>query len=168
MKSGTEFRTSAENAPTGSLFGVLAGGLIAGVLDLAFAISFAVYNGATPMRLLQVVASGAFGRGALEGGTVMALAGVAGHFSLALAWSFVYSRIGLLLWRVRPALAQRTYLLGIVYGVVVFFTMRLIVLPLSAYPFPVTFKPVATALDLMSHMFFVGIPIAFANRKRWH
>jgi len=38
--------------------------------------------------------------------------------------------------------------------------MRLLVLPLSAYPHPVTFKPLATALDLLSHMFLFGAPIA--------
>jgi hypothetical protein len=41
--------------------GVLIGGLVAGVLDITFAISFAAYNGTTPKQLLQIVASGAFG-----------------------------------------------------------------------------------------------------------
>jgi hypothetical protein len=43
--------------------------------------------------------------------------------------------------------------------------MRLVVLPLSAFPFPVRFKPLNTVLDLMSHMFFFGVPIAVAASK---
>jgi hypothetical protein len=43
--------------------------------------------------------------------------------------------------------------------------MRLVVLPASAFPFPVTFKPLATTLDLLSHTFLFGVPIALAIRK---
>lgn len=35
----------------------------------------------------------------------------------------------------------------------------------SAFPYPVTLKPLGTGLDLLSHMFFFGVPIAFAVRK---
>ena len=54
------------------------------------------------------------------------------------------------------------------FGVVVFGVMRLIVLPLSAFPYPVTFKPLATVLDLLSHMLLFGIPIALAIRGAVH
>ena len=37
--------------------------------------------------------------------------------------------------------------------------MRLVVLPLSAYPRPVTFKPLATVLDLLSHMVLFAGPV---------
>ena len=43
--------------------------------------------------------------------------------------------------------------------------MRLVVLPLSAFPRPVTFKPLATVLDLLSHMLLFGFPIAWAASK---
>jgi hypothetical protein len=40
-----------------------------------------------------------------------------------------------------------------------------VVLPLSAFPYPVTFKPLATALDLLSHMLLFGAPIAWAIQR---
>ena len=43
--------------------------------------------------------------------------------------------------------------------------MRLVALPLSAFPYPVTFKPLATSLDLISHALLFGVPIAWAVRR---
>lgn len=64
-----------------------------------------------------------------------------------------------------PAFTRRPVLAGMAFGVMVFLAMRLVVLPLSAFPHPVTFRPLATVLDLLSHMFFFGVPIALAARK---
>jgi uncharacterized membrane protein YagU involved in acid resistance len=140
---------------------VLAGGLVAGVLDITFAISFAAYNGMPPMRLLQVVASGVFGKAAFAGGVETAAWGLALHFGMSLLWACVF----LAATRVRPSLALRPFVAGVVFGIVVFLVMRLVVLPLSAFPYPVTFKPVATILDLLSHMLLFGVPIALAIRR---
>ena len=141
---------------------VLAGGLIAGTLDIAFAISFAAYNGTSPAQLLQVVASGAFGKDALDGGPPMAAFGLAAHMVLSLAWAMVY----LLLARSMPQLAMRHAVAGgVAFGIVVFLAMRLVVLPVSAFPYPVRFRPVATVLDLLSHMFLFGLPVALAIGK---
>ena len=52
---------------------------------------------------------------------------------------------------------------GIVFGIFVFFSMRLVVLPLSAFPYPVTFKPLATTLDLLSHAVLFGVPNFLGN-----
>jgi uncharacterized membrane protein YagU involved in acid resistance len=142
--------------------GVLLGGLIAGALDIAFAISFAAYNGTAPVQLLQIVASGAFGKAALSGGVPMAAFGLAAHFGLSFAWAGVY----LLLARSMPQFVIRhTVVAGVAFGILVFLAMRLVVLPVSAFPFPVRFRPLATVLDLLSHMFLFGVPIAWACRK---
>ncbi|TFW18162.1 hypothetical protein [Duganella callida] len=140
---------------------VLIGGLIAGALDIIFAISFAAYNGTAPLQLLRIVASGAFGKPALHGGVPMAVFGLAAHFGLSLAWALGY----FLLARLMPRLAHHPVFYGIAYGVMVFLLMRLVVLPASAFPFPVRFKPLATALDMLSHMFLFGLPIALATRR---
>ena len=140
---------------------VLLGGLVAGALDIAFAISFAAYNGTAPMRLLQVVASGLFGKAAFAGGVPMAAYGLALHFGISFLWAGVFM---VLAWR-RPLFALNPYVFGSLFGIIVFLVMRLVVLPLSAFPYPVTFKPVATVLDLLSHMLLFGVPIALAIRK---
>ena len=53
---------------------------------------------------------------------------------------------------------------GIALGVATFLAMRLVVLPLSAFPFPVKMFTLGAGLDLLSHMFLFGTPIAFARR----
>ena len=140
---------------------VFLGGSIAGALDILFAISFAAYNGASPSRLLQTVASGALGQQAFSGGSGTAALGLLLHFLLAYLWATLFMAAA---WRA-PRLIQRPVLSGLVFGMIVFLCMRLVVLPLSAFPFPVTFKPLATALDLLSHMLLFGVPIAVITHK---
>jgi uncharacterized membrane protein YagU involved in acid resistance len=140
---------------------ILLGGSIAGALDILFALSFASYNGMAPTRLLQTVASGALGNAAFTGGMSTAALGLSLHFTLSLLWAGLFC---LLAWRV-PLLVRRPLVAGIGFGIVVFLTMRLIVLPISAFPFPVSFKPLGTTLDLLSHMLLFGLPIVLFARK---
>ena len=146
---------------TAHLSAVLLGGSIAGVLDIIFAISFAAYNGATPVRLLQTVASGLLGTAAFSGGVPAAALGLALHFVMSFLWAGAF----LALAERVPALALHPLMAGIGFGVFVFLSMRLVVLPLSAFPYPVTFRPLATTLDLLSHMLLFGVPIAWATQR---
>jgi uncharacterized membrane protein YagU involved in acid resistance len=141
---------------------VLIGGTIGGTLDILFALIFAAVNGVGPVRLLQTVASGLLGEEAYAGGTPAAALGLAGHFIMSYLWAALFVAIAVRLQRltVRPILA------GAIFGILVFFTMRLVVLPLSAFPHPVSFKPVSAGLDLLSHMFLFGVPIALAAARR--
>ena len=140
---------------------VLAGGTIAGALDILFAVSFAAYNGVDALRLLQTVASGALGEAAFSGGASTAALGLACHFGLSYVWAALFFAAA---WHL-PTLVRRPLISGVLVGVVVFLCMRLVVLPLSAFPRPVTFKPLATVLDLLSHMLLFGFPIAWAASK---
>jgi uncharacterized membrane protein YagU involved in acid resistance len=83
------------------------------------------------------------------------------HFGMSYLWAGIY----LAATRRIPRLMRQPMLSGILFGVVVFLTMRLVVLPLSAFPYPVSFKPLATVLDLLSHTFLFGVPIALAARR---
>jgi uncharacterized membrane protein YagU involved in acid resistance len=140
---------------------LLTGGSIAAAGDILFAISFAAYRGVDPVHLLQSVASGALGNAAFTGGVQTAALGLALHFALSYLWAALFL---IAAWQV-PLLVRRPVLSGIAFGIVVFLVMRLVVLPLSAFPFPVTFKPLGASLDLMSHMFLFGVPIAIAASK---
>ncbi|MDB5971044.1 MAG: hypothetical protein JWQ90_3494 [Hydrocarboniphaga sp.] len=144
-----------------SLWAILVGGSIAGTLDIVFAISFAAYNGVPPTRLLQTVASGLLGKAAYSGGAWTAALGLALHFAIA----FLLAGLFLAAARRVPLLSRQALLSGIVFGIGVFLVMRLIVLPLSAFPHPVHFKPLATVLDLLSHMLLFGVPIALAAKQ---
>lgn len=134
---------------------VIIGGLLGGALDLLFAVSFAASHGTAPTRVFQTIASGVLGDAALAGGQGVSALGVAFHFGLSVLWAAFFAAVAWWL----PALTRRPLLVSIGFGLVVFFCMRLVVLPLSAYPHPVTFKPLASVLDLLSHMFLFAMPM---------
>lgn len=142
-------------------FAILVGGSIAGVLDITYAIAFSVLRGGSAVQLLQTVASGLLGESSYAGGIPTAALGLSLHFLLAFMFAAAFfvtaRRLGIL---TRHAVAS-----GMLYGLVVFAIMNFLVLPLSAFPHPVTFPPLATATDLLSHMFFVGLPIALATSR---
>ena len=132
---------------------VVVGGSIGGALDLTFALTFAAVNGVGPLHLLQTAA--------YEGGPPAAVLGFAAHFALSYGWAALFVAAASRM----PRMAARPLLAGVLFGVLVFFAMRLVVLPLSAFPHPVSFKPLAAGLDLLSHMFLFGLPIALAASK---
>src|SRR5262245_5489069 len=140
---------------------IVIGGLIGGALDLDFAVSFAALNGVPPVKLLQSVASGAFGSSASDGGQTTAFAGFAIHFVLSLLWAALFAFLAS---RIEP-LRRNAIVSGALFGILVFFMMRLVVLPLSAFPRPVSFNMPASFYDLLSHMFLFGVPIALAYRR---
>lgn len=140
---------------------VLVGGSIAAALDILFAISFAAYGGMSPTRLLQTVASGLMGKAAYNGGVLAAAIGLIAHFIM----SFQFAAVFVIVSRRIRFLIDYPYFSGLFFGVAVFAFMRLVVLPLSAFPHPISFKPLATVLDLLSHAFLFGLPIALATRR---
>ena len=139
---------------------IVVGGLVGGAGDLLFAIAWAAYNGMAPQKLLQVIASGWFGNAAFDGGWNTAAIGFASHFGIALVVAALFSVLAARM----PALRERPLVAGIALGVATFLAMRLVVLPLSAFPFPVKMFTLGAGLDLLSHMFLFGTPIAFARR----
>jgi len=139
---------------------IVVGGLIGGAGDLLFAIAWAGINGMAPQKLLQVIASGWFGNAAFDGGWSTALLGFASHFGIALVVAALFSALATRI----PALLKRPLVAGIALGIATFLVMRLVVLPLSAFPFPVKMFTLGAGLDLLSHMFLFGTPIAFARR----
>ncbi|MCF7222758.1 DUF1440 domain-containing protein [Marilutibacter chinensis] len=136
--------------------GVLLGGLLGGALDLVYAISFAATLGVTPVRVLQTIASGLQGADAYDGGNASAALGLFCHFAISVGWAGIYAAVAMRIGWFR----ERPMWTGPLFGIVVFLAMRCVVLPLSAYPRPVSFPPLSSSLDLLSHMFLFGLPIA--------
>jgi hypothetical protein len=54
---------------------------------------------------------------------------------------------------------------GTLYGLLVYWVMNLVVLPLSAFPSQVKFVPIVVVTSLIVHAFGIGVPIALASRK---
>jgi hypothetical protein len=136
------------------------GGLVSSVLDITAA--FVVYGrfGSKPIRLLQGIAAGLLGPSAFAGGLPVAALGLLCHFFIAFSATAVfYAASRWIKFTVQHAIAS-----GIVYGVLVYFFMNLVVVPLSAarrYPFSLKMMLIGVTI----HIFCVGLPIANVVRK---
>jgi len=108
---------------------IVYGGLTVGALDALDAIVFfGLRSGATPVRIFQSIAAGLLGRATFQGGLRSALLGVAIHFFIAFSIAAIYYAAS----RRLTILVQRPILCGAIYGVLVYFFMNRIVIPLSA------------------------------------
>jgi hypothetical protein len=138
----------------------LAGGAIAGVLDILAA--FAVYaaRGVRPVTILQSIASGLLGASAFQGGAGTAALGLALHFLIATTAACVYVLASLKL----PALVRSPWTFGPLYGIAVYAFMAFVVVPLSAVA-KRPFSPGLAAVILLVHVACVGLPIALTARR---
>ena len=163
MEDTQTFDKTASASPVrnGSVAGrVLAGGLLAGALDLTFAFLFYGPQGATPLRILQGIASGALGRGSFEMGLTSAALGAFFHFFISVCAAGIYYLASLKL----TFLTRRPALAGPIFGVLMFLAMRFVVLPFSAIGYH-PMKLGSAIAELCSHMFLFGMVIAFAVRR---
>ncbi len=62
-------------------------------------------------------------------------------------------------------MTQRAVLSGLLYGICVYVVMNFVVLPLSAFPTPLTFTPTRVAINVVAHMILFGLPIALARAR---
>lgn len=171
------------------LWGILLGGLVAGALDIAYAITaYGPLSYHVPAaRILQSVAAGWIGRDAAQAGGVNTAAfGLASHFLLAtlMAAVFVFAAQ-----RFRALIAS-PILWGVVYGLILYVAMNYVVVPLSAAGanghFALSFGEASARLQesfrqirpqhdpnhpwifagtIFAHTVLVGIPIAFIAKR---
>ncbi len=135
---------------------IAAAGAAAGALDILAAFATAVARDNSPLGVLKAVASGLLGRDAFRGGNDVALLGLFLHFVIATGWAVLFY----LLSRRFPVLVRRPVVAGALYGIAVFWLMRLVVVPLSAAPRFPGGSAGAVALGIGIHICFVGLPIA--------
>ncbi|SRR5260370_2405814 len=157
---------AASTKGSGTLPAILIGGLIAGTLDITYACVFSyIRRGATPIAVLQSVASGALGAKAREGGIKTAALGLFFHFLIALIAATVYFIAS----RGLRFMVTQAVVCGILYGVCVYVFMNCVVLRLSAIhstTWPWAYPKSVLIGGLLIHMFGIGLPIALAVR-RW-
>jgi uncharacterized membrane protein YagU involved in acid resistance len=152
--------TGTTEVKSGAFPAILWGGLIAGGLDLTYAIVFYGLRGVKPISIPQSIASGLLGMRAFKGGLATAALGVACHFLVAFVAAAVYYVAS----RKLRFLTEEPVIWGVLYGAAIYLFMNYVVLPLSAAPkFRHTTFSIAT--DVMVHLFFIGLPIALAVRR---
>jgi hypothetical protein len=139
---------------------ILLGGLMAGILDITYAMTAYGIIGVPARAILQSIASGWLGKAAYSGGWPVAMLGLASHLFITcvMAGVFVAAARRVSLLRNQPLLS------GMVFGLCAFVVMNFVVVPLSA----AAVRPPRgwfLAGDLLSHMLLVGVPIALAARR---
>ncbi|MFL6602201.1 MAG: hypothetical protein ACJ8R9_12820 [Steroidobacteraceae bacterium] len=153
--AGTVSRTPTLAQRPGALAPIVVGGLTAGALDATAA--FITFGFGMP----RGIASGLLGAKAFQGGITTWILGLLLHFSITLCAAAVYWLAS----RRLEFLRTHFFVCGLFYGIAVFLVMNLLVLPLSAVPFPVgPFTVAGLYQGLLAHMFLVGLPIAMSVR----
>jgi hypothetical protein len=136
------------------------GGLVAGTLDITAAFVNSGLRGVGPERVLRGIASGWLGTGAAQGGIAAAALGLLSHFLIATTATAVYYFAS----RKLKFLVQQPALYGPVYAVAVYLFMNFIVLPLSAFPYKITYTFSTVATGVLILIFCIGLPIAYIVR----
>jgi uncharacterized membrane protein YagU involved in acid resistance len=142
---------------------VLAGGLVAGTLDITYACVFwAIKAGVPPPRIFQSVAKGLLGAASFRGGASTAALGLLLHYFIATTMSVVYYFAA----REWPPLHKYPLRCGAVYGLCLYVVMTYVVVPLSAAgggggPQ----DKLWVGLSILVHMFLIGVPIAYSTRR---
>ena len=134
--------------------------LVAGTLDILSAFAWTLLAGGKPAKVLPSVASGPFGD-VIKANSLAAPLGLAVHFALMLAMVVTYVYVAA---RV-PALRRQWLGAGMLYGVLLWWVMYWIVLPLR-FGIPHPSNAAAITRQLISHVLLVGIPIAWIAARR--
>lgn len=139
---------------------IVAGGLTVGVMDCLAATINAGLKGVSFSRVWQYVASGALGPASYNYGWNSVALGLFFHFLIA----FTATTVFYFLSRWYPILISKPLLFGPLYGIVVYFFMGYLVVPLSlAAKIPFSIQGMLTGLFI--HIVCVGLPIALITRR---
>lgn len=149
------------------LSGILTVAFVAGTLDLAAAMArFTWATGASPVRVLQYIASGLLGAGTFTVHPFAAWLGLLLHFAIATFFTALYFA-----WCAKwPWPRRRPLVAGLGYGTAIWLVMNGLVVPLSRTPAR-PFHPVELAFELLTLLLCVGLPIALLAARyfrRWH
>jgi hypothetical protein len=139
---------------------IVAGGMTAGIMDCLAATINAGLKGVSFSRVWQYVASGALGKASYDYGGNSVILGLFFHFLIA----FTATTVFYFLSRWYPVLISKPFLFGPLYGIVVYFFMGYLVVPLSLVakiPFSIT----GMLIGISIHIVCVGLPIALITRR---
>jgi uncharacterized membrane protein YagU involved in acid resistance len=144
----------------------LTAGLVAGTLDITAAcIQAYLKTGTTPSQVLKYVASGAVDPKTFSNDTMLAAVGLLVHFTIAILFTFFFFFLAQQI----PSLVKYPILIGILYGVFVWGTMRFIILPYISRLNP---KPIAgqeaiknAAIAAAIIVVCVGMPVVLLARR---
>lgn len=134
---------------------------VAGALDILWAmiLTMTVGKGDIP-AMLRFVASGPFGDAAKDWGTGGAILGLLVHFTLMAIMATIF----VMFIRARPQVLDTPWLTGLAFGLVTYFAMNWVVVPLR-FGTPLPPKPLSIATQLFAHLILVAIPFVLITAK---
>lgn len=136
----------------------LTGGIVAGTIDIGVA---CLINGRSIPFILHAIAGGLLAQRSFAGGAATAVLGAALQEGMGILIAAIYVVAGEWL----PELRRRWVGFGLAYGVVIFFVMNYVVVPLSAWRRFPHFSPAKFAANLAAMLLF-GLIVAFFARRR--
>jgi len=135
---------------------IIAAWLVAGTLDLTAAVTQTILMGRDPLKMLQYISSGIFGKDAFTGGITYSLLGIILHYFIAFVWTVLF----FLVYPKMEWLSKNWVVTGILYGSFVWLIMNRIVVPLSRIPEgPFNLKNALIGLVII--IVAVGLPLSF-------
>ncbi len=140
---------------------VVLAGVAGATCDIVYAILYYGWKGVSAERILQTVASGLLGKASYDGGWPTAALGLACHYAIVIVAAALFYAVA----RRWAWLREEPITTGLLYGLAIYVFMNFVVLPLSAYPFPLRFPLLTTATGLLVHMFGVGLSISLITRR---
>ena len=140
------------------LAAILLGGTIAATIDIGAA---CLINDRSVPFILHTIAGGILGSRTYAGGNATALLGLALQELMGVLIAAIYVGAARLL----PLLARRWMTAGLLYGVVIFFVMNYLVVPLSAWKHHAHFSASKFMLNMAAMLLF-GVIVAYFARRR--
>ena len=140
---------------------VVLAGVAGATCDIVYAFLYYGWRGVPPERIPQTVASGLLGKASFDGGWTTAALGLALHYAIVIVAAALFFAVA----RRWAWLRQEPISAGLAFGVAIYGFMNFVVLPLSAYPYPMRFPLLMTATGLLVHMVGVGLPISLVTRR---
>ena len=137
---------------------ILLGGIVAGTIDIGAA---CLISGRSVPYILQVIAGGLLAKESFSGGTGTVILGLVLQELMGIIIAAIYVLASVQL----PLLRRRWVWCGLAYGVVVYFVMNYVVLPLSAWHVTPPFT-LAKFLPNMAAMLLFGLIVAFFDSRR--
>ena len=128
--------------------------VVAGTLDILFAMILTLWFGREIPGMLRYVASGPL-PSATDMGAGGAILGLLVHFALMAVMATVF----MLIVRARPQLLETPWRTALAYGVITYFAMNWLVVPLR-FGTPLPPRALSIATQLFAHIVLVAIPFA--------
>jgi hypothetical protein len=140
-----------------TLSAIFFGGVIAASIDIAAA---CLISGRGPAFIMQAIAGGLLGRASFQGGMATVILGAALQEVMGILIAAIYVVSS----KTVPGLLRHWIPSGIAYGVIIFFVMNYVVVPLSALRSAPHFTPGKFAANLAAMLLF-GLIVAFFARR---